>query len=155
MSITRGKKLMLFVKDGSDYKSIAFATNHTFSSSVSTVDTSTKDSADIADGSARWQNEELDVFTWSITSEHLYADEGAGMTIKDVMNLYINGTLLELKFGIANPNTAGVPSTGWTEATGLLSGKGYITSCDINASNGDNASASITITGVGPVVLAD
>lgn len=146
---------MLLVKDGETYRSIAYATNHSFSSSVSTVDTTTKDSADTPDGAARWNNEEIDAFTWSITSEHLYANEGAGITVKDIMKMYVAGTILDLKFSVANNSTTGAPEAGWSEATGLLSGKGYITSFDINASNGDNASCSITITGVGPVVVEE
>ena len=43
-NIVKGKKLMVFVKAGSgDYKSIGFATNHTLSTSASTISVSHKD----------------------------------------------------------------------------------------------------------------
>lgn len=158
MGIQKGKKLMLFVKDesGSNYKSIGYATNHSFNSSVSTVDTSHKDVADAANG--KWDNQEPDTYSWSITSEHFYADTANGYTPADIMKFYIAGTELDVKFGITTDSTTGVPDGGWTPSTGssvpLLSGKVIITSIDIQAPNGDNATMSITFTGKGAVTVA-
>ena len=155
--IIRGKKLMLFVKESDTYKAIAFATNHTFSTSASTINVSHKDLADLATGAAKWDDQDIDTFSWSITSEHLYANEGAGYTAKDIFTLYANGTVLDVKFGLADASTTGAPATGWVPSTTesqMLSGKAVITSYDINASVDDNASFSITLTGKGPIAIA-
>ena len=157
MGIIKGKKLMLFVKESDTYKAIAFATNHTFSTSASTINVSHKDLADLATGAAKWDDQDIDTFSWSITSEHLYANEGAGYTAKDIFALYANGTVLDVKFGLADASTTGAPETGWVPSTTesqMLSGKAVITSYDINASVDDNASFSITLTGKGPIAIA-
>ena len=158
MGIVKGKKLMLFVKESDTYKAIAFATNHTFSTSASTINVSHKDLADLAEGQAKWDDQDIDTFSWSITSEHLYANEGAGYTAKDIFALYANGTVLDVKFGLADASTTGAPAeTGWVPSTTesqMLSGKAVITSYDINASVDDNASFSITLTGKGPIAIA-
>lgn len=157
MGIIKGKKLMLFVKEIDTYKAIAFATNHTFSTSASTINVSHKDLADLATGAAKWDDQDIDTFSWSITSEHLYANEGAGYTAKDIFALYANGTVLDVKFGLADASTSGAPAEGWVPSTSesqMLSGKAVITSYDINASVDDNASFSITLTGKGPIAIA-
>lgn len=159
MGIIKGKKLMLFVKEtAGTFKAIAFATNHTFSTSASTINVSHKDLADLATGAAKWDDQDIDTFSWSITSEHLYANEGAGYTAKDIFALYANGTVLDVKFGLADASTTGAPAeTGWVPSTSesqMLSGKAVITSFDINASVDDNASFSITLTGKGPIAIA-
>ena len=158
MGIIKGKKLMLFIKESETYKAIAFATNHTFSTSASTINVSHKDLADIANGQAKWDDQDLDTFSWSITSEHLYANSGAGYTAKDIFALYANGTVLDVKFGLADASTTGAPAeTGWvpsTSETQMLSGKAVITSFDINAQNDSDASFSLTLTGKGPITLA-
>ena len=149
---------MLFVKETDTYKAIAFATNHSFSTSASTINVSHKDLADIGEGQGKWEDADLDTFNWSITSEHLYANEGAGYTAKDIFTLYANGTVLDVKFGLADASTTGAPAeTGWVPSTTesqMLSGKAVITSFDINASVDDNASFSITLTGKGPIAIA-
>ena len=158
MATVLGKKLMLFVKDGETYKSVAYATNHTFTTSASTVSIASKDDVDIQSGAGKWDSQELDMFSWSISSEHLFAYEGNGITCEKVMELYLKGELLDVKFGLAGSNTPEAPDTnfsaenGWSEATQkFLSGQVYITSLDINASNEGRATMSVTLTGKGAV----
>ena len=152
MATILGKKLMLFVKDGETYTSIAYATNHTFTTSASTVSVASKDDADVASGAGKWDAQDLDMFSWSISSENLFAYEGNGMTCDKVMELYLAGTLLEVKFGLAQTSTTGAPAEGWAQETQkMLSGTAYITSLDINASNDGRATMSITLTGKGAV----
>lgn len=164
MATILGKKLMLFVKDSEGtYKSIAYATNHTFTTSASTVSVASKDDVDV-DGAGKWDSQDLDMFSWSISAENLFAYEGNGMTSDNVMELYLSGQLLDVKFGLAQTsleeahkdNTAYKPETGWAEAAQtasvkMLSGQAYITSLDINASNDGRATMSITLTGKGAV----
>ena len=156
MATILGKKLMLFVKDGETYKSIAYATNHTFTTSASTVSVASKDDADIASGAGKWDAQDLDMFSWSITAENLFAYTGNGMTCDDVMEFYLTGTLLDVKFGLAATNANGAPSGGWDQAgeetpVKMLSGQAFITSLDITAANDGKATMSITLTGKGAV----
>ena len=153
MATILGKKLMLFVKDGETYTSIAYATNHTFTTSASTVSVASKDDADVASGAGKWDAQDLDMFSWSISAENLFAYEGNGMTCDKVMELYLAGTLLEVKFGLAQTSTTGAPTEGWGQEADkkMLSGTAYITSLDINASNDGRATMSISLTGKGAV----
>ena len=153
MATILGKKLMLFVKDGETYTSIAYATNHTFTTSASTVSVASKDDADVASGAGKWDSQDLDMFSWSISAENLFAYEGNGMTCDKVMELYLAGTLLEVKFGLAQTSTTGAPTEGWSQEADkkMLSGTAYITSLDINASNDGRATMSISLTGKGAV----
>lgn len=153
MATILGKKLMLFVKDGETYTSIAYATNHTFTTSASTVSVASKDDADVASGAGKWDSQDLDMFSWSISAENLFAYEGNGMTCDKVMELYLAGTLLEVKFGLAQTSTTGAPTAGWGQEADkkMLSGTAYITSLDINASNDGRATMSISLTGKGAV----
>lgn len=149
-NIVKGKKLMVFVKAGNgDYKSIGFATNHTLSTSASTVSVSHKDLVDA--GSGKWDSQEIDTLSWSVTSENFYANVAEGYTFSDIWNFYANGTELDLKFGVAADSSTGVPTGGWVPPVSgtVLSGKAIISSVDVNAPVDDNASFSITFTGRG------
>lgn len=149
-NIIRGKKLMVFVKSGEGtYKSIGFSTNHTLSTSASTISVSHKDLADA--GAGKWDDQEIDTLSWTITSESFYANQAEGITFADLFGYYAAGTVLDLKFGVAADNTSGVPTGGWTVPSSgtVLSGKAVITSVDLNAPVDDNASVSITFTGRG------
>lgn len=153
-NIVKGKKLMVFVKAGSgDYKSIGFATNHTLSTSASTISVSHKDLADA--GSGKWDDQDIDTLSWTITSENFYANEAEGVTFADLWNYYAAGTVLDLKFGVAADSTTGVPDGGWAvPATGtVLSGKAIISSVDVNAPVDENANFSITFTGKGALTV--
>ena len=157
MGIIKGKKLMVFIKQANDgYKSIGYATNHTFSTSAATIDVAHKDLADA--GSGRWDDQDVDTFSWTITSENFYADSAEGETFATLFSYYSNGTELDLKFTCAADSTSGVPTGGWTPASSaigaVLSGKAIITSLDINASVSDNASFTVTFTGKGALTAS-
>lgn len=152
MSITRGKKLMLFIETSSNvYKSVGYATNHTLSTSASTISVSHKDLADA--GSGKWDSQDIDTLSWTITTENFYAASADGVTFADLFGYYSAGTELNVKFAVAADSTSGVPSGGWVPpSTGyILSGKVVITSIDVNAPVDDNASFSVTLTGKGPL----
>ena len=156
MGITKGKKLMIWVKDSSgDYTSIGFCTNHTLSTSASTINVSHKDLAD-AGSSGKWDDADLDTLSWTITSENFYAETAEGKTFKELFAYYSAGTVLDIKFGTAVTSTTGVPTGGWVApASGtVLSGKAIITSLDLNAPVDDNASCSITFQGKGALTIS-
>ena len=155
MSITKGKKLMIWVKGGTgSYTSIGYCTNHTLSTSASTISVSHKDLADA--GSGKWDDADIDTLSWTITSENFYAESAEGKTFADLFAYYTAGTTLDIKFGVAADSTTGVPTGGWAEpSTGtVLTGKAIITSLDVNAPVDDNASVSITFTGKGALTVA-
>lgn len=155
MSIVHGKKLMCFVKDGSSYVSIGYATNHTLSTSASTIDVSHKDLADVTSG-GKWDDQEIDTLSWTVTSENFYSVDAEGQNFSDLFALYAAGTTVDLKFGIAADSSTGVTTGGWTpQTTGqYFSGKAVITSLDLNASVSERASFSVTFQGKGPLTLA-
>ena len=151
-NIIRGKKLMLWVKGpNGEYKSCAFATNHTLSTSATTISISHKDLADAGNGGAHWDSQAIDTLSWTITTENLFANVGEGYTFADLWNFYANGTELDVKFGVASDSSTGVPVGGWAvPASGIvLSGKAVISSIDCNAPVDDNASFSVTFSGRG------
>ena len=156
-NIVKGKKLMCFVKSGEGtYKSIGFSTNHTLSTSASTISISHKDLFDTENG-GKWEDADLDTLTWNITSESFYANQAEGITFADLWNYYAAGTVLDLKFGVAADNTSGAPTGGWVVPSSgtVLSGKAIISSVDLNAPVDDNASFSITFTGKGALTIAE
>lgn len=155
MSITKGKKLMLFIETSSNvYKSVGYATNHTLSTSASTIDVAHKDLADA--GSGKWDDQDIDTLSWTITTENFYAASADGVTFADLFGYYSAGTELNVKFAVAADSTTGVPTGGWVPPTTgyILSGKVVITSIDVNAPVSDNASFSVTLTGKGPLTGA-
>jgi predicted secreted protein len=155
-NIVKGKKLMVFVKSGSgDYKSIGFATNHTLSTSASTISVSHKDLPDAGNG--KWDDQDIDTLSWTITSENFYANTVEGIGFADIWGYYAAGTVLDLKFGVAADSTTGVPTGGWAvPSTGtVLAGKAIVSSVDVNAPVDDNASFSITFTGKGALTVAE
>ena len=155
-NIVKGKKLMVFVKAGSgDYKSIGFATNHTLSTSASTISVSHKDLPDTGNG--KWDSQDVDTLSWTITSENFYANTVDGIGFADIWGYYAAGTELDLKFGVAADSSTGVPTGGWVVPTTgtVLQGKAIISSIDVNAPVDDNASFSVTFQGKGALTVAE
>ena len=146
-TIVKGQELMLFMGG----KSIAFATSHTLTVTGNTTDISSKDHGFFAASS-------LTSITWEISSENLYTD-GAYDKLFDAM---VNKRVpVEVVFGhytddktLALNGIADDPEhESWTAPSGAstvyYTGKAYITSLTANAANGDNATFSITLSGVG------
>lgn len=145
--ITKGGDLMLFV----DGKSIAYATNHTITISADTKETSTKDSGGL------WQTSEVNMLSWSCTSENLIGDPMAGIGYDELFAYMVarkpitgvfalegdSANFMEGKLGAA-------PSTGWkAKANDGYTGQMVITNLEKNAQNGENATLKVDFTGVG------
>lgn len=141
-TIIKGSDLMLFDASG---QSFAFATNHTFTLNAETSDTSSKDHG-------LWGAVEVTKMSWEITSENLYV-EGAYSTWFNNMLSGANGTAITVKFGRkTEPSTAELAEGGhWNVGTKYYEGKAYITSLVANANNGENATYSVTLTGIGKI----
>ena len=164
--IMRGSDLMLFVEIGGKLESIAFATNHTIQISADTTEISSKD------GSGKWQDSAINQMSWTMSTENLYSVGGNGAIFEDLFDAMIARDPIKAVFGLekdsagtaTNTDTATtnlrtkkldeVPENGWTvdqtnhaTYTGLV----VITSLQVNANNGDNATYTAEFTGVGPI----
>lgn len=159
---------MLFINNGSgDLKSIAFATSHTLTVSVDTQQTSTKD-----DG-GKFQSSDYGIISWSASSENLCSYDGAGFNYQDLINLMLSQTKVTATFSVEGSSTSPYPysskldsvddATGdvWTPANKATIGSdtvslGYtgtvlITSVEVNAPNGENATFTVQLQGDGPL----
>lgn len=146
-NIIKGRDLMLFDSSGHAY---AFATNHTFSMTAETTDISTKDHG-------KWGASEVAKYSWEITSENLY-------TVEDYDSLFtsmIAGSAITVRFGLKgaaadvaeglNPAEGSTALGYWQSGNTYYTGKVIITSLVANANNGENATYSLTLTGVGSI----
>lgn len=141
-TIIKGRDLMLFNND----KSIAYSTNHTLSITANTADVSSKDHG-------VYGGTEVVSFSWEIQSENLYT-EAAYNELFDAMISGASGVQLTVKFGLKSEVGTGTvvdsDYTNWTpKETGYYIGKCYITSLQANAPDGENATFSVTLQGIG------
>ena len=144
--IIKGGHLMVFVKDGATYKPIAFATSHTFSKTLNTQEISCKDFGDVA--AVIPQN-----YSWTMQTDNLYSING----YKAVNNAFKNMSKVKVYFGESTYNQATAQAsivdvdgaTDWAIAGFGEEGDAYITSLDVTASAGENATFSATFTGTG------
>lgn len=147
MGIIKGGDLMLFINN----KSIGYATSHSLSISADTKETSTKDSG------GKWQTSEVGIISWTASSENLYANEAEGMTYSDLFDAMVARTEIDAVFTLegSSPNLeAGkldnVPTDGWIpKAKSGYQGKVIITSLELNAPNGEDASFTVQFQGTG------
>lgn len=151
MSTIKGGDLMLFVGG----KAIAFATSHKLSIKADTKETSSKDSG------GKWQTSEIGVLSWSGSSENLYAESGSGVTYDELFAMMVARTSVDGVFAIEGSSTDldankldAAPITGWTPKAKQYKGKIYITSLEVNAPNGDNATFTVEFTGTGALTEA-
>lgn len=140
--IVKGSALMVFLGGSA----IGFATSHALSLTTNTTEISTKDHGNFPSVVA--QN-----ISWEVTAENLYSDTGE----TTYMNAMMNMTPVDIKFAkVANYSATdekgiidNAEKTAWTAGTVIAEGKALITSFSINAASGDNATMSVTFTGVG------
>jgi hypothetical protein len=144
--IVKGSKLMVFY-NGSP---IGFATSHSLSVTTNTTEVSTKDHGDYPAIIAQ-------SISWEITAENLYSDAGEAV----YMTIVKDKTPVNIVFAPAenysNTNEPGVIDSQkvWQAGTAIASGKALITSFSINAPSGDNATMSVTFTGVGELTTGN
>lgn len=140
--IIKGSDLMLFDASG---KSYAYATNHTFTMNAETSDISSKDNG-------VWTASEVVKYTWEITSENLYTATGYDTMFASM----IGATPIKVIFGVRQDEGGKTvydddDLDNWTKGTTYYEGSALITSLVANANNGENATYSVTFTGVGKV----
>ena len=140
--IVKGSALMVFLGDSA----IGFATSHALSLTANTTEVSTKDHGDYPAVVAQ-------SIGWEVTAENLYSDTGETTYMKAMLAK----TPVDIKFAkvtnYSNTDEKGIidngEKTAWTAGTVIAEGKALITSFSINAGGGENATMSVTFTGVG------
>ena len=140
--IVKGSALMVFLGDSA----IGFATSHALSLTANTTEVSTKDHGDYPAVVAQ-------SIGWEVTAENLYSDTGETTYMKAMLAK----TPVDIKFAkvanYSNTDEKGIidngEKTAWTAGTVIAEGKALITSFSINAGAGENATMSVTFTGVG------
>lgn len=152
-TIIKGNALMLFT--GNDEHSIAYATNHTLTLTAELSEVSSKDHG-------MWPTSSVQKYSWEITAENLFTMEdyfGTGLTPEtgfDAFDKWSTGTVFTVKFGLKGQDVdtiLGQNPEFWTlKTTGdYLVGQVIISSLTLNANNGDNATYSVTLKGIGPL----
>ena len=140
--IVKGSALMVFLGDSA----IGFATSHALSLTANTTEVSTKDHGDYPAVVAQ-------SIGWEVTAENLYSDTGETTYMKAMLAKFP----VDIKFAkvanYSNTDEKGIidngEKTAWTAGTVIAEGKALITSFSINAGAGENATMSVTFTGVG------
>ena len=141
MSKIRGNELMLFFGG----KSIAYATNHTLEITGETSDTSNKD-----EGGGDWASQEVNLLSWSASTENLYSVDGQGDNYEDLFDIMVAKTPVTAVFAKKSETGTSVPTGGWTPTANTgYTGQVVITSLTLNAPNGDYATFTAQFQGVG------
>lgn len=139
-NVILGGDMMLFVKG----KSIAMATNHTLSISAETKETSSKDSG------GKWQTSEVGILSWTVSSENIYSAGEDGTGYDELFDLMVKREKITGVFSLKKEDQDSVPEGGWTAKGGEgYTGEVIITSLELNAPNGENATFTCEFTGVG------
>ena len=144
--IIKGGHLMVFIKVGATYKPIAFATSHTFSKTLNTQEISCKDFGDVA--AVLPQN-----YSWTMQTDNLYSING----YKAINSAFKNMEKVKVYFGESTYDQlqaqASIVDVDGATEWGLdgfgEEGDAYITSLDVTATAGENATFSATFTGSG------
>ncbi len=145
--ILKGSMLMLFI---GDYP-IAFATSHSISFTTNTTEVSTKDHG-------LYPSLVVNSQSWEVTAENLASADSINQLFT-VLESTKNGQTVTLKFAKpSNWNDNGIVGTEgqaniWAAGDIIAQGEAYLTSMQLNAPAGDNASISATFTGVGAFTL--
>lgn len=139
--IVKGSKLMVFIDD----EPVGFATSHTLNLTTNTSEVTTKDSGD-------YQSQIVQSISWEVTAENFYSNAGQSiyfdkMTTKQPVSIVFAPVSTWYEQGVLQDNGS---STDWAAGTPIASGQALITSISVNAPAGDNATLSVTFTGVGP-----
>ena len=172
--IIKGSKLMVFIGG----QPVGMATSHSLSMTLNTTEVSTKDHGDfkaIIPQDISWELTAENLYTNA--GKKTYMDAISNMTLVTVqfVNTNYNNTK---ERGVLGQQSSGYQSTPSAELIGraenwtvgaqgpqgpqanpvggevIATGQAYITSFQINASAGENATMSVTMTGVGALTTA-
>lgn len=146
--IIKGGQLMLFIGN----QTVAFATAHTLSLTLNSLEINTKDHGD-------YTHILPTTVTWEISTENLFSTDG-GNTLR---NAILNKTQLTVAFALSDyagysSDEKGIVDSAngndeWTATTNFVTGKAYVTAFSVNANQGENATFSATFTGSGRLTI--
>lgn len=163
----KGGRMMAYIAIGTNYtsgtnwQSLAFATNHSLSINMDTVDTSNKDV------SGDWASAEGGTKSWSLSSEHFYAIGTSFDSYEYLYSKLVDGKPIKLAFGnvdrmgedesgnINIDEVATLDNFGYWHPVGTQTGYHYkygdalVTSLSLDAANGEYSKFSAEFTGVG------
>lgn len=144
----KGNLINLFIYDSSAWRTLGHSTNNSLSASSETTTVSSKDFGN-------WPATEVTGTTWSMSGEYLMTPEDASI----VLGMQASGQRYTFAFGVVNesdwaaglkPVTDVSVNAKWTVgSTFMRYGDGLVTSAEIQAPNGDQATMSLEITGSG------
>lgn len=144
----KGNLINLFIYDTSAWRTFAHSTNNSLSTSSETTQVSSKDFGN-------WPATEVTGTTWSMSGEYLMTPEDASIAL----GMQASGKPYTFAFGVVNesdwasglkPVTDISVNAKWTPgSTFMRYGDGLVTSAEIGAPNGDQATMSLEITGSG------
>ncbi len=140
MSKIKGGDAMLFVNG----KSISYASSHTLHVAGETQDTSNKD-----EGGGGWASSEISILSWDASSDNFYSTDGQGNNYDNLMTYMIAKTPITGVFGVKSGTSTYVPTGGWTYSTPYYKGQCVITDLSLNAPNGEYATFTVQLQGVG------
>lgn len=145
MSKIKGGDAMLFVGG----KSIAYATSHTLHIAGETQDTSNKD-----EGAGDWSSNEVSILSWDASSDNFYSTDGQGNNFSNLFTYMIAKTPVDAVFSLKSQmSEKDVPTGGWSYSTPQYKGKCVITDLSLNAPNGEYATFTAQLQGVGALEL--
>ena len=138
-----GKDILIFIGG----KAVALTTDTSLSLKADTQDTSSKD--DGIDG-----EKEITQLSWSANNDSYYsADERTADVVgDDLMDAFWKREVIDVVVGTpTNKSDSEVPEGGWTVPTTSngWKGKAIITSFELKATNGQKATCSISLEGIG------
>lgn len=141
--VEKGKNLMLFTEVDTKYVAIAAAKDCSYAVSAEMSETSSKDSG-------IWKDQQPTKLSWNAKSSNLLIF-GAKNGYDVLMAKMVAMETVKLRFSKITEvdSKDGIPTEGWTEAENVMEGEAYISSLELTAPDGDNASYSVSFEGSG------
>ena len=142
MGVIKGQNLRLKIGD----KFVAYATSCTVHLSMELEQSSTKDSTN------DFQEQEATGVTWDVSTDALYtvsSDSGA-MNGEQMLDLFIDPSKRRVQVSFLG-TAAGSEKNRGTQAGTVFSGYAWVSDISINATNRQNATYTIQLTGDGPL----
>jgi predicted secreted protein len=142
MGVIKGQNLRLKIGD----KFVAYATSCTLHISTTLEESSTKDSTN------DFQEQEATGTAWDVSTDALYTvstDAGA-MNGENMLDLFIDPAKRRVQVSFLG-TAAGSEKNRGTQAGTVFSGYAWVSDISINATNRQNATYTIQLTGDGPL----
>lgn len=136
MATIKGQNLRLFVQG----IVVGYATTCQAHVSAQLSNTTTKDDTD------DWANNDVTGLSWDVSSDALVGDpESGGKTYQQLLSVMVSKTKVSVSFSMASG------SHNATEGSSYLSGQAYITDIQATATNRENSTFTVQLTGTGPL----